>query len=140
MPKLICVEVNEIFRNLCRSSCAKVHPCRSSITREILGSCDRASIIEVIRYRLYHIAFSTPNSMVRYDLYRWNYRMNPYFDMTCNRNWHVLAPDDNFRLKYSLVEPMPFHLYLWYWNFDNNHQYITIMPKSSNDLIRYFVI
>ena len=24
MPKLICAEVNEIFRNLCRSSCAEV--------------------------------------------------------------------------------------------------------------------
>ena len=33
MPKVICAEVNEIFRNLCRSSCAEVHPCRSSVTR-----------------------------------------------------------------------------------------------------------
>ena len=24
MPKLICVDVNEIFRNLCRGSCAEV--------------------------------------------------------------------------------------------------------------------
>ena len=30
--KITCAEVNEIFQNLCRSSCAEVHPCRSSIT------------------------------------------------------------------------------------------------------------
>ena len=32
VPKLICTEVNEIFQNLCRSSCAEVDSCRSSIT------------------------------------------------------------------------------------------------------------
>ena len=31
--KITCAEVNEIFRNWCRSSCAEVHPCRSSIAR-----------------------------------------------------------------------------------------------------------
>ena len=30
---MTCAEVNEIFRNWCRSSCAEVHPCRSSIAR-----------------------------------------------------------------------------------------------------------
>jgi len=32
VSKLICAEVKEIFRNLCRSFCAEVHPCRSSVT------------------------------------------------------------------------------------------------------------
>ena len=31
---MTCAEVNEIFRNLCRSSCDESHPCRSSITRK----------------------------------------------------------------------------------------------------------
>jgi len=31
--RITCAEVNEIFRNLCRSSCAEVHPCRSSLAR-----------------------------------------------------------------------------------------------------------
>ena len=35
MSKLICAEINENFRNSCRRSCAKVHPCRSSVTRLI---------------------------------------------------------------------------------------------------------
>ena len=39
MPELIFAEVNEIVRDLCRSSCAEVHPCRSSITRSYAGCC-----------------------------------------------------------------------------------------------------
>ena len=30
---MTCAEVNEIFLNMCRSSCAKVHPCRISVTQ-----------------------------------------------------------------------------------------------------------
>jgi len=40
VPKLVCAEVNEISQNLCRSSCAEVKPCRSSITRSISGLFD----------------------------------------------------------------------------------------------------
>ena len=43
MPKLICAEVNENFRNLCRSSCAQVHPCRSSVTRYDLVPATRGA-------------------------------------------------------------------------------------------------
>ena len=35
VPKLICAEVDEIFQNLCRCSCAEVHPCRSPFTRKM---------------------------------------------------------------------------------------------------------
>ena len=38
VPKLICAEVSEIFKNLCRISCAEVHPCQSSFTRFNLNS------------------------------------------------------------------------------------------------------
>ena len=44
MTKLICAQVNEIFRNLRRSSFAEVHPCRSSFTRKLFVQITRQTV------------------------------------------------------------------------------------------------
>ena len=82
--KFICAEVYENFRNLCRSSRARAHPCRSSVTRFPSNFLKLDQTGSVYPFCFKHWAFSCFLMFAADSISK----ILKHMKMNGNKNWH----------------------------------------------------
>ena len=71
---ITCAEANEIFQNLCRTSCVVLHPCRTSFTRQKIREPQKPPKIfgKSIRFLIWFIPYEVTSKWSLFARYREN--------------------------------------------------------------------